>query len=508
MTARTDGTLQQALSKFWQNRFTTYTATQLNIPSPFGDVKAATTSMLNGTYVEPTITGTVASLGTIDGVVLNLGDRVVVKNFVTIGGGPGNGIYVVTTRTPTTLVYTRAPDANTGYKLSQGRTVRVKYGTTNANTNLQVSLTTNPPVLGITVIGFVSITTSPYQQRLNRARWESGRGKCRVVLRIRPNAPVVGATPYYVIEFYISGGWSGNPQADGRYAMYFLEGPVYSNDGATVITVEQITNYGAVIASPLTPTTSIPPYNTRIKIDIGMSATLPPSLTPIVLDLDFYPLDLVTPPNPFPPKYTIHDDAGLFPANYRIDLQIMNPTSTDQSGYIPLGNGHKSIATRFGWIHKTLTLTDTNLTIATFNPFELGLGRIRVNMKHRFLTPPANADPFYEIQFDLDGGYFTRTSQGGVPGRWTYWDVKGGISGVSVFSTDGLATVVRDTNNPILFYTMSSVLDGANSYTFLFQPYVDLRTNAISQPRFGITRTSGTFLIGDTLELTFIYFNP
>lgn len=532
MTARTDGTLQQALDKFWQDRFTTYTATQLNIPSPYENVKVATVGALTATYATPaeTITGTFANLGAIDGVLLGLGDRILVKDGVVAGTGAENGIYVVTTLNSLLVEYTRALDADTEYELSPGRVVTVKMGTVNANTIWRTT-TPLPITIGATPIVFGVAPISPYSQRLARARWEAGRGKCRVVLRIRPDplAPVSGADPYYTIEFYVKGGWSGNPQADGRYAMFFLDGPIYSNNGLTEIITEQITNYGASISSSTVPFKSpistpmlssftslspVPPYNTRLKIRANLGTGLAPNF--IVLNLDFYPLDIVAPPNPFPPKYTIHEETGVFPLDYTLDLQVMNATSTTQSGYIPLGSGHKSYATNFGWVHRTLTLTNTDLAIANFNPFELGLGRIRVNMKHRFNIPPVvvppspGADPFYEIQFDLDGGYFTRTSQGGMPGRWAYWDVLRGIPGASVFSTDGLATVVRDPNNPTLFTVTSSPLGLSNTYTLFFEPYIDIRRSFVLQPRFGITRTAGafTFVAGDTLELTFIYFHP
>jgi phage-related tail fiber protein len=82
---------------------------------------------------------------TIDGVVLNAGDRVLVK---TQTAGKDNGIYVVAAG-----AWTRATDADTSAKLGSGTYVNVNEGTDNTDTGF-VLTTDGAITLGTTALVF------------------------------------------------------------------------------------------------------------------------------------------------------------------------------------------------------------------------------------------------------------------------------------------------------------------------------------------------------------------
>lgn len=101
-------------------------------------VRAATTANI-------TLSGT----QTIDGIVLAVGDRVLVKNQSTASA---NGIYVVSGS-----AWTRATDADTGSKLNSGAVIPVEEGTLQGNSRWQ--LTTDGAVsIGSTSLVFADVT--------------------------------------------------------------------------------------------------------------------------------------------------------------------------------------------------------------------------------------------------------------------------------------------------------------------------------------------------------------
>ena len=107
-------------------------------------VRVATGANLTASYASQVLTntGTLAALS-IDGVVLAVGDRVLVKNQTT---GTQNGIYTVTTVGSASVawVLTRATDANTSSELPTGTFVFVSEGTVNSDAGF--TLTTNAPI--------------------------------------------------------------------------------------------------------------------------------------------------------------------------------------------------------------------------------------------------------------------------------------------------------------------------------------------------------------------------
>jgi phage-related tail fiber protein len=83
-----------------------------------------------------------ASLRTIDGVALKVGDRVLVKDLL---NASKNGIWVAAA----SGAWTRAPDANTSALMTPEMAVRVSEGTSNAHTEWFLS-TQNPTTLETT----------------------------------------------------------------------------------------------------------------------------------------------------------------------------------------------------------------------------------------------------------------------------------------------------------------------------------------------------------------------
>ena len=130
------------------------------LQNPFGAAQTATTGQLNltgggeaGAGVGKTISGTVANIGTIDGVVLALTDEVLVKNGTSITPGAGNpnnsssnGIYIVTDdgASPGPLVVlTRSTDADQPAEFSTGRSVFIDTGpAVNGGTTWQLTSAT------------------------------------------------------------------------------------------------------------------------------------------------------------------------------------------------------------------------------------------------------------------------------------------------------------------------------------------------------------------------------
>jgi phage-related tail fiber protein len=88
---------------------------------------------------------TLSGVQTIDGVVLNIGDRVLVKEQSSAGQ---NGIYIVSDGS-----WTRSSDANTNPKVSAGLFVFVEEGGNNGDCGF-VLITNNPITLGTTSLSF------------------------------------------------------------------------------------------------------------------------------------------------------------------------------------------------------------------------------------------------------------------------------------------------------------------------------------------------------------------
>ena len=128
-------------------------------------VRVATTASLVGTYSSgaKTITITATNAGTIDGVLLAVGDRVLVKDGATILGGATagseKGIYTVTTAAASgvAMVLTRSSDADADPKVSQGMYCLVAEGTTNVDQGF-ICNTPNPITLGTTALSIVQFT--------------------------------------------------------------------------------------------------------------------------------------------------------------------------------------------------------------------------------------------------------------------------------------------------------------------------------------------------------------
>ncbi|MBP4049310.1 phage tail protein [Chromobacterium violaceum] len=89
-----------------------------------------------------------AGLQTVDGVVLQLGDRVLVKNQA---AGADNGIYVAGTGS-----WARAADANISLEVTPGLFVAVEQGAANGGSLWQLT-TPSPIVLGTTALAFTQI---------------------------------------------------------------------------------------------------------------------------------------------------------------------------------------------------------------------------------------------------------------------------------------------------------------------------------------------------------------
>lgn len=128
--------------------------------SPVDGVRVATTAAFTSTYSNGTAgvgatltnTGTLASL-TVDGVPLNLADRILVKNQVTPAQ---NGIYTVTTVGSVAIpwVLTRATDFDQSSEVTAGNyTVIGGEGTLNKNT-VWMQITTGTITMGTTAIVF------------------------------------------------------------------------------------------------------------------------------------------------------------------------------------------------------------------------------------------------------------------------------------------------------------------------------------------------------------------
>jgi len=116
-------------------------------------------SYLNGSSgVGATITATATGAVTIDGTVLALTDRLLVKNEVG-GNQPYNGIYTVTTAGApgVQLVLTRAIDYDSTATINAGDAVFIESGTINA-TSAWVQTTVGPINVGVTDLDFVQFS--------------------------------------------------------------------------------------------------------------------------------------------------------------------------------------------------------------------------------------------------------------------------------------------------------------------------------------------------------------
>jgi len=124
-------------------------------------VAAATTAVLPGTVaynngtagVGATITVADSALGTIDGVSIAVGDRILVKNQVI---QYHNGIYVATTLGGGNYVLTRATDADAPSELKAGTTVIVRGGTVNGK---RVFICT---AQAVTIVGYTKLTFAEF----------------------------------------------------------------------------------------------------------------------------------------------------------------------------------------------------------------------------------------------------------------------------------------------------------------------------------------------------------
>lgn len=134
--------------------------------STFGPVQLATTGILTvisetGSGVGKTLTGTFANMGTIDGIVIALNDRILVKDNTSMVGASSNGIYVVTDDSITpgpNVVYTRATDADQSAEMVNGKTVVVLGGTTLTGTQWITASAISPPTVDTDPISFVQVS--------------------------------------------------------------------------------------------------------------------------------------------------------------------------------------------------------------------------------------------------------------------------------------------------------------------------------------------------------------
>lgn len=128
-------------------------------------VALATTAVLPGTVVYSngtagvgaTITVADSSLGSIDGVAVATGDRILVKNQA---AALQNGIYVATTVGVGNYLLTRATDADerSATEMSPGMTVVVRGGTANGK-RVFICTSTSSIVMGLTNITFAEFTS-------------------------------------------------------------------------------------------------------------------------------------------------------------------------------------------------------------------------------------------------------------------------------------------------------------------------------------------------------------
>lgn len=116
---------------------------------------ATTTTLPSYTYTSGVITASSTGAVTIDGSVLALGNRILVKNEVSTNQ-PYNGIYTVTTAgaVGVALVLTRAADYATSADITAGDAVLIQSGSINANISW-VQTTTGTITVGTTNIVFV-----------------------------------------------------------------------------------------------------------------------------------------------------------------------------------------------------------------------------------------------------------------------------------------------------------------------------------------------------------------
>jgi len=118
-------------------------------------VRVVSTANIAGTYngTEMTLTYGANGAAVIDGVTLNVNDRVLLAGQTT---GTQNGIYVVTVvgDASTAAVLTRADDFNESAKIYAGLSVAVNSGTINADTRFKLT-TDDPIVLDTTALTFI-----------------------------------------------------------------------------------------------------------------------------------------------------------------------------------------------------------------------------------------------------------------------------------------------------------------------------------------------------------------
>jgi hypothetical protein len=121
--------------------------------------RVATTVNLVASYANSVLTNTstLAAL-VIDGIVLALGDRVLVKNQTT---GTQNGLYTVTNIGSASVAWTltRSTDANSSGAVVKGLYSFVTEGTVNANRGFAL-ITANPITLDSTALVFTQITAA------------------------------------------------------------------------------------------------------------------------------------------------------------------------------------------------------------------------------------------------------------------------------------------------------------------------------------------------------------
>ena len=121
------------------------------LSNPFASAVTATTAQLTvaseaGAGVGKTISGSIANIGTIDGILLSLNDQVLVKNGTSVTAGSGdpnnstsNGIYIAT-QVAVSIILTRSTDADQPSELSTGRSVFIETGATvNGGTTWQIT---------------------------------------------------------------------------------------------------------------------------------------------------------------------------------------------------------------------------------------------------------------------------------------------------------------------------------------------------------------------------------
>jgi len=127
-------------------------------------VKLATTSNLSVTYsngssgVGATLTATGNGRGSIDGISVTNGDRILIKNQIT---DLQNGIYTVTTQgaAGVPFVYTRATDNDNNVEIKNGDIIFTTVGTLNTGVTF-VNTSTDPVTVGTTSITFSTYTSA------------------------------------------------------------------------------------------------------------------------------------------------------------------------------------------------------------------------------------------------------------------------------------------------------------------------------------------------------------